>query len=84
MGLTEGDPEPQSSHKLKFLQYSKDKNEEDSLCHHPKPLQGEKFRNFRDEILGIIFSTKIGLPVEFGTELVGKIWYNKYLLKWEQ
>ena len=34
--------------------------------------------------LNLVFLTKIGLPVEFGTELVGKIWYNKYLLKWGQ
>ena len=34
--------------------------------------------------LNAVFSTKIGLPVEFGTELVGKIWYNKYLSKWGQ
>ena len=34
--------------------------------------------------LNSVFSTKIGLPVEFGTELVGKFRYNKYLLKWGQ
>ena len=34
--------------------------------------------------LNSVFSTKIGLPFEFGTELVRKIRYNKYLLKWGQ
>ena len=34
--------------------------------------------------LNSVFSTKIGLPVEFRTELVRKIRYDKYLLKWGQ
>ena len=34
--------------------------------------------------LNSVFSTKIGLPVEFGTELVRKIRYDKYLFKWGQ